>query len=824
MGQRLHRAPADTSLQQRKCHALAIAVGQALLVVTALAALPTVAQTQIVRGTYAIAAGPLEVVLVRFGQEAGVMISYSAASITGRHSPGVSGNRTVSEALLSILQGTGLEAVAQPNGGYAIRLAAPVQTPIAVDTNNTLAVVTVTAQAISSDLPKPYAGGQVARGARLGILGNADYMDAPFSVKSFTREFLDNQQAQTVSDAIRYDASVQSAQASPNGINDVFYIRGFQTHAGRASFDGLPNLLNRMLPLDVVERVELFKGPSSFLNGRTDAVGGTVNLVPKRAGEKPLNQITASYESASVLGVHADLSRRFGKDNAWGLRVNAAKEDGETSVRPSSRDTTSAAVALDYRGDAVRFSLDYIHQQRRQQPSTGESVILNNNVPVPAAPDAARAFGQRWTSYDREFNLLVARADWDIAPDLTATLSYGHSDDKESQFSPISRVTNATGNITNQSFDYTLAPIVQDSAQALLTKRFRTGGLAHTLTAGFNATRYDQRNDRRTLTNVYASNLYAPVFYDAPVVPAGFNRSERTRVFNNAVFIGDQISAFDDKLLLTLGLRHVKLKTDTRNLMTGIQTAAYEKGKITPAFGLLIKASPQWSFYGNYVEALEQGGTAPATVSNAGETLPPLMSKQFEVGVKADFGVVGATLGAFHIQQPAEITRNGALVQEGKQVNQGLELSVFGSPLKSVRLLGGLTLINARNRITGDALLDGKTSIGVPRVTATANVEFSPAGKSELYRNNSDCKSLSPLKFPHSALKVGATQPPAKRSMSVPELCRADQRAVPAKSRGPPVPAATRDKARHSSFACFGAAKRDIGLISPRQIFSRSAH
>ena len=108
--------------------------------------------------------------------------------------------------------------------------------------------------------------------------------------------------------------------------------------------------------------------------------------------------------------------------------------------------------------------------------------------------------------------------------------------------------------------------------------------------------------------------------------------------------------------------------------------------------------------------------------------------------------------------------------------------------------------------------------------TRPSHYEFSPAGKSELYRNNSDCKSLSPLKFPHSALKVGATQPPAKRSMSVPELCRADQRAVPAKSRGPPVPAATRDKARHSSFACFGAAKRDIGLISPQQIFSRSAH
>ncbi|RUP92211.1 TonB-dependent siderophore receptor, partial [Corynebacterium pseudodiphtheriticum] len=36
------------------------------------------------------------------------------------------------------------------------------------------------------DLPDVLAGGQVARGARLGMLGNKDVMDTPFSVTSYT--------------------------------------------------------------------------------------------------------------------------------------------------------------------------------------------------------------------------------------------------------------------------------------------------------------------------------------------------------------------------------------------------------------------------------------------------------------------------------------------------------------------------------------------------------------------------------------------------------------------------------------------------------------
>ena len=53
-----------------------------------------------------------------------------------------------------------------------------------------------TAPATSTMSVQPaFAGGQVARGGQVGVLGNLDYMSAPFSTQSFTQQFIENQQA-----------------------------------------------------------------------------------------------------------------------------------------------------------------------------------------------------------------------------------------------------------------------------------------------------------------------------------------------------------------------------------------------------------------------------------------------------------------------------------------------------------------------------------------------------------------------------------------------------------------------------------------------------
>jgi iron complex outermembrane receptor protein len=113
-------------------------------------------------------------------------------------------------------------------------------------------------------LPETFAGGQVARGARLGMMGNKDVMDTPFSVTSYTAKTLADLQTVTVADALERDPSVRST-GQTGGIVDSFFIRGFpigEGNLGELAFDGVYGVApNYRVFTDYAERVEVLKGP-----------------------------------------------------------------------------------------------------------------------------------------------------------------------------------------------------------------------------------------------------------------------------------------------------------------------------------------------------------------------------------------------------------------------------------------------------------------------------------------------------------------------------------------------------------------------------------
>ena len=215
--------------------------------------------------------------------------------------------------------------------------------------DSTLPLVTVTGDVGSaSDLPKPFAGGQVARGSRVGILGNVDIFDTPFSTQSYTEEFVQDQQSRRVADIISVDPSVRSAMAE-YGDSETYIIRGFPVFVNQVGVNGLYGMTeSRRITPEFYERVDVLKGPAAMLNGISPfgVVGGNINLTSKRADDKPLTRVTGSYVSDSQFGVHLDLGRRFGEDNAWGVRLNVLKRDGDTPIDRQDDHMKNAALAL----------------------------------------------------------------------------------------------------------------------------------------------------------------------------------------------------------------------------------------------------------------------------------------------------------------------------------------------------------------------------------------------------------------------------------------------------------------------------------------------
>jgi len=82
----------------------------------------------------------------------------------------------------------------------------------------TLSTVTVNASADASaqGLSPAYPGGQVARGARAGILGTRDAMDTPFSAISYTNELILDRHARSVGDVLQNDPTVRVARGFGN--------------------------------------------------------------------------------------------------------------------------------------------------------------------------------------------------------------------------------------------------------------------------------------------------------------------------------------------------------------------------------------------------------------------------------------------------------------------------------------------------------------------------------------------------------------------------------------------------------------------------------
>ena len=106
--------------------------------------------------------------------------------------------------------------------------------------------ITVTGEA------EAYPGGQVTRSGRIGLLGNKDIFNTPFSISSYTAELIENQQARTVADVVGNDAS---ASLGSTGWVEIITIRGFSVGSTDSKlYDGLPNLTSDRSTVQTLDR------------------------------------------------------------------------------------------------------------------------------------------------------------------------------------------------------------------------------------------------------------------------------------------------------------------------------------------------------------------------------------------------------------------------------------------------------------------------------------------------------------------------------------------------------------------------------------------
>ncbi|MBX8468807.1 MULTISPECIES: TonB-dependent siderophore receptor [unclassified Pseudomonas] len=575
-------------------------------------------------------------------------------------------------------------------------------------------------------LPEVLAGGQVARGARLGMMGNKDVMDTPFSVTSYTAKTLADLQTVTVADALERDPSVRST-GQTGGIVDSFFIRGFaigEGNLGELAYDGVYGVApNYRVFTEYAERVEVLKGPGALMYGISpnSGVGGVINIVPKRPLAEDLTRFTGSYASDSQVGGHLDISRRFGDENQFGVRFNGSLQGGDTAVDDQQRDLNIGAIALDYQGERLRLNLDFI-SQKESFDAASRPFTIAPGVEVPSAPNGRTNLPQDWGWSDTKEQSALLGGEYDLNDNLTvfAHAGGGRSDVKRMS-DQVPRILNDAGDTSNIPGYYKFN-VDRSTADVGMRALFATGPVTHTTTVM--ATRYQDELSRGINNGTeIRSNIYHPVD-----VPKQYINSPKVLRISESELSGialtDTLGFLDDRIQLTLGVRRQDIESRNYNA-SGAVSSRYDDNATTPLAGVVVKPWDDVSLYYNYVEGLSKGDIAPGTAANSGETFAPYKSKQHEIGVKYEHGTFMTTLALFQIEKPSgEIGAGNVFSVQAEQRNRGVELSMFGEVAPGTRLMGGVTVLDGELTDSATAANRGNKPVGVPDVQANLWAEW----------------------------------------------------------------------------------------------------
>ncbi|WP_319381844.1 TonB-dependent receptor domain-containing protein [Thiomicrorhabdus sp.] len=291
----LSNTPAVPLTRKRKLARAMMLSGALATSVPVLWAVPSVAYAEKNESReFDIAAGELSSVLTRFASEAGLLLSVDGALLKGKTSSGLHGNYTVVEALDKLLSGQALSARFEGDNQVFIQSSAPVSTATLIP-GSVLPAVTV----------------KSAAGVEQKIT------DAPASISVITKAELDKKPYMTLLDAVREIEGVDVGETTDKTGQGSISIRGMGADYTLILIDGKRqnnigdlypnnfggNQFNHIPPKEMIERIEIIRGPASTLYG-ADALGGVINIITKKIGDRWSGSITHSqtFETDSDFG------------------------------------------------------------------------------------------------------------------------------------------------------------------------------------------------------------------------------------------------------------------------------------------------------------------------------------------------------------------------------------------------------------------------------------------------------------------------------------------------------------------------------------------
>lgn len=586
-----------------------------------------------------------------------------------------------------------------------------------------------------------------ARTASVAGYDNASLHDTPASITVVTRAQLDDQQAKRLSDVVRNDASVNKDYA-PVGYYEGFSIRGFALDPASAyRLDGLTLSGEQQVALENKERVEILKGLAGIDSG-VISPGGVVNYVSKRP--ENVASVTAGVDSRGSTSAAVDLGRRFGPDDQFGLRVNAAKENMHSYIDGTNGRRTFGSIAADWNIDPrASLQLNAEFQQWIQRSASGYQ-LLGGTV-VPSAVSSSKLLGaQSWAKPVTTDALNInGRFDYAFNDNWRAYVAAGRSrtmiDDNVAFAYGCYYVSSCGAGGTSPYFfssngDYDVYDYRSpgeyrrnDEMRVAVDGKFTTGPLRHDVLFGTSALHRVVHLSDAVYDYVGSENIYGDDVDFAPSPNSPSVSYPQLDAWQYSLFATDRVSLGEHWEVLAGG-RAVFLRQKAWTSQDGPETGT-DKSALLPQIALVYKPVAPLSLYASYSKDLSLGDQAPVRASNAYAFLPPVESHQYEIGAKYDWANrLSLTAAVFSISKPFQYAEPDAseagytFVQRGTERHDGIELSASGRVTERVSVTASVAAIRARAYDSGTPAYEGHQVINVPALRAALNADWSVPG------------------------------------------------------------------------------------------------
>lgn len=567
---------------------------------------------------------------------------------------------------------------------------------------------------VSTALDRGYRASNAVSASRF----DTQIQDLPFALQGFTESFIADQKPRMPFDVARYSPGVTYRSNDFNEGNANMAIRGFaigslaggNVHILRDGFHG-PSIMD----MANVSRVEVVKGPASFLYGQL-APGGIVNVITKSPQSHFAANAAATYGAYGQYRVDADVTGPASRTLFY--RVVAAGDHDMAYWKPYDAYSWNVAPSLLWQpSERLQVAVKYEQLRKRETPQLMQKPGYGAQTgPTPTPGDPNRSgedvpgLPDNWNSMsDADFRnsdtrALNAWADWKASDRWNLRAGYSHLEyEVDALFSGNLGMPDNATLIQGRRLRRQVYSNAHDTweVQALGRYAWERASLRALLGAQYMTRSFDRRagqapNDPALGVSPIGSplprwDLSDPTTWNRAVnIPlSGLTADafdEAIDYTDRSVYAGATLGLLDERLLALAGWRWTSTSSRFTNRLAGRSDPRLDSKVVTPQFGVLYKLTPEVSVFASYAESFVPGTGVVRNVDGTMSAPKPTRGQGFDGGLKANLldRRLSGTLTLFDIRNRnivndlASTDASGAVVihnvQSGEQRSRGYEL------------------------------------------------------------------------------------------------------------------------------------------------------